>query len=50
MLTDKPTGKNPLGRSRRRWEDNIRIDLKEIGINMRNCVVRLKIGIIGEAL
>jgi hypothetical protein len=27
-----------LGRSRRRWEDNIRMDLKEIGINMRNWV------------
>ena len=23
MLTDKPTGKRPLGRPRRRWEDNI---------------------------
>ena len=26
-------GKRPLGRPRRRWEDNIRMDLKEIGIN-----------------
>ena len=25
MLTGKPTGKRPLGRPRRRWEDNIRI-------------------------
>ena len=32
-------------RKRSRWEDNIRMDLKEIGINARN---RLKIGIIGE--
>ena len=32
----KPTGKRPLGRSRRRWEDNIRMDLKEIGIVTRN--------------
>ena len=38
ILTDKPTGKRPLGRPSRRWEDNIRINLKEIGINMRNCV------------
>ena len=30
------TGKRPLGRPRRRWEDNIRIDFKEIGINTRN--------------
>ena len=28
----------PLGRPRRRWEDNIRMDLKEIGINTRNWV------------
>ena len=38
MLTGKPTGKGPLGRPRRRWEDNIRMDLKEIGINTRNWV------------
>ena len=36
ILTGKPTGKRPLGRPRRRWEDNIRTDLKEIGINTRN--------------
>ena len=30
MLTGKPIGKRPLGRSRRRWEKNIRMDLKEI--------------------
>ena len=28
----KPTGKKPLGRPRRRWEDTIRMDLEEIGI------------------
>ena len=28
ILTDKPTGKRPLGRLRSRWEDNIRMDLK----------------------
>ena len=28
----------PLGRPRRRWEDNIRMDLKEIGINAGNSV------------
>ena len=32
ILTGKPTGKRPLGRPRRRWEDNIRMDLKEIGL------------------
>ena len=34
----KPTGKRPLGRPRHRWEDNIRMDLKVIGINTRNWV------------
>ena len=38
ILTDKPTGKRPLGRPRRRWEDNIRMDLEEIGINAGNSV------------
>ena len=33
ILTGKPTGKRPLGMPRRRWEDNIRMDLEEIGIN-----------------
>ena len=33
ILTGKPTGKRPSGRPRRRCEDNIRIDLKEIDIN-----------------
>ena len=36
ILAGKPTGKRPLGRPRRRWEENIRIYLKEIGINTRN--------------
>ena len=34
----KPTGKRPLGRPRRRWEDNIRMDLEEICINLGNLV------------
>ena len=38
ILTGKPTGKRPLGRSRRRWEGNIRMDLEEIGINAGNWV------------
>ena len=38
ILTDKPTGKRPLGRPRRRWEDNIRMYLEEIGINARKWV------------
>ena len=38
ILTGKPTGKIPLGRPRRRWKDNIRMDLEEIGINAGNWV------------
>ena len=33
-----PTGRRPLGRFRRRREDNFRMDLKEIAINTRNWV------------
>ena len=36
--TGKPTRKRPLGRPRRRWEDNIRMDLEEISINAGNRV------------
>ena len=38
ILTGKPTGNIHLGRPRRRWEDNIRMDLEEIGINAGNWV------------
>ena len=38
ILTDKHTGNRPLGRSRLRLEDNIRMYFKEIGINRRNWV------------
>ena len=50
ILTGKPTGRRPLERSRCRWEDNIRMDLEEIGINAGNGLIRLRIGIIGEPL
>jgi hypothetical protein len=33
ILVGKPEGKRPLGRPRRRWVDNIKIDLREIGWN-----------------
>ena len=38
ILTGKLIGKTPLGRPRRRWEDNIRMDLEDIGINAGNWV------------
>jgi hypothetical protein len=31
VLMGKPEGKRPLGRPRRRWVDNIRMDLQEVG-------------------
>jgi hypothetical protein len=31
VLGGKPEGKSPLGRPRRRWEDNIKMDLQEVG-------------------
>ena len=38
ILTGTHTGKRPLQMPRRRWEDNIRMNLKEISINTRNWV------------
>ena len=46
----KPAGKRPLGRRRRRWEDNIRMDLEEISVNADTWLIRPRIGIIGEPL
>ena len=31
VLLEKPEGKRPLGRPRRRWENNIKMDLREVG-------------------
>jgi hypothetical protein len=36
VLVGKPEGKRPLGRSRSRWEDNIKLDLREVGIDVAN--------------
>jgi hypothetical protein len=33
ILVGRPEGKRPLGRPRHRWEGNIKMDLREIGIN-----------------
>ena len=38
ILTGKRTGKGSFRRPRGRWKDNIKMDLKEIGINTRNLV------------
>jgi hypothetical protein len=36
VLGGKPEGKMPLGRPRRRWEDNIKIDLRKVGGGRRD--------------
>jgi hypothetical protein len=38
VLVGRPEGKRPLGRPRSRWEDNIKIDLREIGIDEANWI------------
>jgi hypothetical protein len=38
VLVGRPEGKRPLGRPRHRWEDNIRMDLREIGIDVANWI------------
>ena len=38
IVIGRPTGKIPLRRLRRRWEENIRMDFREIGIDTRNWV------------
>ena len=34
VLVGKPVGKRPLGRPRRTWEDNIKMDLREVGCDL----------------
>jgi len=38
LLVGRPEGKRALGRQRRRWKDNIKVDLREIGINGTNWI------------
>jgi hypothetical protein len=38
VLVGKPDGKRSLGRHRRRWEDNIKMDLRETGLEFVNCI------------
>jgi hypothetical protein len=38
VLLGRPEGKRPLGRQRRRWEDNIKMDVREIWINGSNWI------------
>jgi hypothetical protein len=38
LLVGRPEDKRPLGRPSRRWEDNIKMDLMEIGMNGANLI------------
>ena len=38
VLVGKPEGKRPLGRPRHRWEDNIKMDLQEVGCGGVDCI------------
>ncbi|KAJ4449403.1 hypothetical protein ANN_00802 [Periplaneta americana] len=38
VLVGRPEGKRPLGRPRRRWEDNIKLDLREVGYDDRDWI------------
>ena len=38
VLEEKPEGKKPLGRPSSRWEDNIKMDLRELGCDPGDCI------------
>jgi len=38
VLVGKPEGRRPLGRPRRRWVDNIRMDLHKVGCGYMDCI------------
>ena len=38
VLVGKPEGRSPLGRPRRRWEDNIKMDLQELGCGVMDWI------------
>jgi hypothetical protein len=44
ILVGKPEGRIPLGRPRRRWEDNIKMDLQEVGCGVWTGLTWLRIG------
>jgi hypothetical protein len=50
ILVGKLEGKRPLGRPRRRWEDNIRMDLRIYGGKVCTGFIWLSIGTSGELL
>jgi hypothetical protein len=50
FLVGKPEGKRPLGRPRRRWEDGIKMDFREIGWGVWSGFTWLRIGTVGGLL
>jgi len=44
VLVGKPEGKKPLGRPRRRWVDNIRMDLQEVGYGYMDWIGLAQVG------
>jgi hypothetical protein len=50
VLVGKSEGKRPLGRLKRRWEDNIKMDLHEVGWGTWIGLIWLRIGIVGGHL
>jgi hypothetical protein len=50
ILEGKPEGKRPLGRPKHRWEDHIKMDLREIGWGDMDWIVWLKIRATGGLL
>ena len=50
VLLGKPEGKRPLGRPRRRWVDNIRMDLQEVDVDIWTGLGWPRIGAGGERL
>jgi hypothetical protein len=41
VLMGKPEGKSPLGRPRRRWEDNIKMDPQKVGCTSQLCSINI---------
>jgi hypothetical protein len=50
LLVGKPEGKRPLGRPRRRWVDNVRNDLGEVGWGDVDWIGLAQVGTCGELL
>jgi hypothetical protein len=50
IFVGRPEGRRPLGRPRRRWEDNIKMDIREIGLGIWIGFIWLRIGTGGGLL